>query len=211
MFTGIIEEVGTLLQKSKLNYGYQFKISCKKIINNLELGASIACNGICLTVFDFDNNSISIEVMKETTSKTTINNWKVGDFINLERAMTLATRLDGHIVQGHIDKTATLVNKIEKNNLLELFIKLSNEDKSLIVPQGSIAINGVSLTIAEIKNNIIKVSIVDFTKKETNLADLKIGNLLNIEFDIIGKYILRRIKLENSPKITEEYLLEKGF
>ena len=214
MFTGIIEEIG--LVKQIVNQGSKkyFTISCNKINADVKIGDSIACNGICLTLTKFDANSITIEAMNETISKTTIKSWSNGSKINLERALSFNGRLDGHIVQGHIDTVLKVISVKQQGETRYLEIELLPEFSALVVPQGSIALNGVSLTIAKLSPKSLQVALISLTEELTNLSSLNANDLLNVEFDIIGKYILR-YKNANSTtgnsKISQKWLNEQGF
>ncbi len=211
MFTGIVEEKGVLAKIEHKGLKKYFRIRCSLILSSLKIGDSVACNGICLTVIDFSKDSIVVEAMNETIKKTTADFWKINDRINLERAMVANGRFDGHIVQGHID---TIGKIIQKNNIGEtVYFKILFDDKyqGLIVPQGSIAINGISLTLAEISHNTFMVAVISHTLSMTNLPNLRENDIINIEFDVLGKYILRQIELKNTNKITQDWLLEKGF
>jgi len=208
MFTGIIEAikpVKSIVQKSgKTN----ITITRPEAFTDIKTGSSIACNGICLTVIEFNKDSLTVEVMYETIQKTTAGSWKTGELINLERALAIGSRLDGHWVQGHIDTTATLLETKTVNSTLYLAFALSSRDKDLVVPQGSITINGVSLTISELKSDRFSVSLIGHTIANTNLSKLNIGNKVNLEYDILGKYLLRQ-KEQNTLNL--ENLYEQGF
>lgn len=214
MFTGIIEEVGRVTQIVNRGGKKYFTLACNKIIQELKIGDSISCNGICLTLTNFTNTSITIEAMNETISKTTVKEWQAGSRINLERALKFNSRLDGHIVQGHVDTVANILTVKELNQTRYIEISLSSEHAELVVPQGSIAINGVSLTIAHIGKNSFQVALISLTEDLTNLSLLQTGHLVNLEFDLIGKYILRQSSLktqQSSSKISKAWLHENGF
>jgi len=209
MFTGIIEEIGilyTALDKGSKRY---LTINCRKVTDILKIGDSLACNGICLTVTDFNAQQVTVEVMQETLYKTTAKSWKTGDKINLERALMMNGRLDGHLVQGHIDTVSDFLYQETAGETVYLWFKLPEEFRKLVVAQGSIAVNGVSLTIAKLESEKFAVALISHTLAETNLA--KPGKTVNLEFDVVGKYILR--SLENSEKtgITMEWLHENNF
>ncbi len=210
MFTGIIEECGTLKSVKKLSGRNVYTIVCSKVLTDTKVGDSICSNGICLTIIDKSTDWFQAEVMHETILKTTARFWKAGDRINLERSMSANGRFDGHIVQGHVDTSAKIVERYVVNKAVYLGISVPDVHKSLIVPQGSITVNGVSLTIAELTGYGLKVAIIGHTLEETNITDLKIGEKVNIEFDIVGKYI-QRFNLLKSSKVTEEWLIEQGF
>lgn len=207
MFTGIIEETGKLQNLRESGGKRYFTIDCKIVTNDLKIGDSVACNGICLTVVDYSANRITVEAMNETLMKTTAGSWKVNSVINLERAMQLGSRLDGHIVQGHIDTKVPFLFQETEGETVYLWFKLPSEYSGLVVPQGSIAVNGVSLTIARLEKEKFAVALISHTIQETNLNDP--GKEVNIEFDIIGKYILRNQKKDSG--ITMEWLRENNF
>ena len=208
MFTGIIEEVGKISRIENRGGKKYFTINCRKILDSIKIGDSIACNGICLTVIGFTDSSIKVEAMLETLSKTTSHFWKNNDLINLERAMKIGSRFDGHLVQGHIDTISKLKSKYTSNQNLFLEYDIPSGFSELIVPQGSIAINGVSLTIAKLKENSFKVAIIGHTRENANLEN---ATFVNLEFDIIGKYVQRFLNKDNAKKISQEMLIEKGF
>jgi riboflavin synthase len=208
MFTGIVEESGKIARIEKISGKTYFTIQCATVTDGLKIGDSVSCNGICLTVVDFSKDRIKAEAMPETLSVTTAKYWKVNDKINLERAMSSQSRFDGHIVQGHVDTIAKRLSKSESQNSLYLEYELPYEFAELIVNKGSVAINGVSLTVSETGNNSFKVALIGITKEHTNLVSSK---LVNLEFDILGKYVQRMMNARNKQKLTQEYLMKKGF
>jgi len=192
VFTGIIEATDKLISISAQSGKKLMKIGRPHIFDDLKRGASIACNGICLTVNEFDSNSFSVEVMNETLEKSNAKNWQIGNLINLERALQLGSRLDGHWLQGHVDKALRVVSKQKINYTDYLRFELVNADRALLVPQGSVAINGVSLTVAELRSDYFGVALIGHTLTDTNLAHLKAGDKVNVEYDILGKYLFRQ-------------------
>ena len=195
MFTGIVEEVGSII-----NPGNRLKIKCEKILSDVNLGDSIAVNGICLTVTEFDANSITVDVMNETLNKTYLGSMKKGDLVNLERAMPANGRFGGHIVSGHIDGTG-IIRNITKDGI-SIWYSITADDKilSYIVEKGSIAIDGISLTVAYINEEIFKVSVIPHTQDNTTLLSKNIGDIEK----------LYKPKKKES-KITEEFLIKNGF
>jgi len=177
--------------------------------DSLKIGDSIACNGICLTVIEFNNDCVTVEAMHETLIKTTAGYWSVNNSLHLEKAMLLSERLDGHIVQGHVDTTSQLLHKHNIENTLYLTFNLPEKFSSLLVDQGSIAIDGVSLTISRLEDSNFTVSLISHTIKETHFAQLKTGDYVNLEFDIIGKYV-NRILNKKAP-LDLNWLKENGF
>ncbi len=214
MFTGIIEEIGRVSQIDNCGGKRNYTIECYQINDSLKIGDSVACNGICLTLVSFSDKSIIIEAMNETISKTTAKTWAIGSKINLERAMKLSSRLDGHIVQGHVDTTSRVLAVKDLNKTKYLEIDLPKQYADLVVAQGSIAINGVSLTLARLDNCSFQVALISLTEDLTNLSNLKVGESVNLEFDIIGKYVLRSKQIaehSTKSKISQEWLNEQGF
>ena len=210
MFTGIIQEVGVIERIESAGNRKYFSIKCSKLQDKLFIGASVACNGICLTVISFDSQEIKVEVMDETVKKTTVEDWKRGDAINLERALQMDSFLDGHLVQGHVDTVAEVIRTVKHKDSILLTISLDQKDQSLVVQKGSIAVNGVSLTVAELDARSFTVSLVGHTMDNTNLNNLNVRDKVNLEYDIIGKYVAKMLNLPNK-QITEEYLREQGF
>ena len=210
MFTGIIQEIGKIKRTAQKGAIKVIIIQCSNMQADLKLGDSIDCDGICLTVTEFSQNTITVEAMSGTIKTTTLCNWYSGYQVNLEKSIKVDSKLDGHIVQGHVDCVATVLHIAQQAGGMIIEINIPNEVETLIVNKGSIAVNGVSLTVASLKNSSFSVSIVTFTWKHTNLSALKPGSKVNLEFDIIGKYINRYLsKIEH--ELTKEKLLEKGY
>lgn len=174
--------------------------------DDLKYSSSVACNGICLTVVELSTQSFTVQVMNETAKKTTASLWQTGDKINLERALKLGDRLDGHWVQGHVDRTATLLERTTIRDALYLKLELPASDRALMIPQGSIAINGVSLTVAELSSGWFKVALIGHTIDNSNLSQLRVQTKVNLEYDVLGKYILG-----SKGSISKEWLHEQGF
>jgi len=189
MFTGIIEEVGKIKNLKKKNDIVNLDIVCKKIINDLKTGESVSVSGICLTVTDIIKNYFSVQMVPETINKTIAKNWKKNTLVNLERSLQLSDRINGHIVQGHVDATFE-VKKIDivKNSWVVSF-NLNQKLKKFILYKGSISINGVSLTIANVEEDFFSVSLIPETLKRTNLVNLKSRDFVNVEIDIFAKYV----------------------
>jgi len=205
MFTGIIERIGTVSKvESKLDR-IILRIQAEDFTHDLKPGSSVAVDGTCLTVTNFTENSFEIDAVKETLSRTTIPHFKTGRKVNLEKAVQLSSRLDGHLVQGHIDGTGTLIRKLTSAGNVLLTLKLSVELVSDVVSKGSIAIDGISLTVVNIQNVNITVAIVPFTFERTTLKNKKTGDTFNIETDIIGKYVKRFIDNKSNRKSIAPY------
>jgi len=192
MFTGIIENLAKIIsiKKSKSNLDITLSSS---LTSEFKIDQSISHNGICLTVINIDGNNYTVTAIEETINKTTINSWKKGDFVNLERAMKLGDRLDGHMIQGHVDQIGTCVDVITKDGSWEYAIQYEKSE-NLTVEKGSIAVNGVSLTVIDSKTNSFKVAIIPYTYEHTNFKTLRKGDLINLEFDILGKYLYKMSK-----------------
>ena len=195
MFTGIIENLSEIKEINK--EGDNLSISLiSKITNELKIDQSLSHNGVCLTVVDINDNIYKVTAIKETILKSSIKDWKIGDIINIERAMKLGDRLDGHMVQGHVDQTA-ICTKISEENGSWYFYFEYQRSSNLTIEKGSISINGVSLTIVESMDNRFSVAIIPYTYENTNFKNIKVGDLVNIEFDMIGKYIYKIIKAQS--------------
>ena len=192
MFTGIIESLSEIkgIKKEGDNLSISFNSS---ISSELKIDQSISHNGICLTIVDIVDSIYTVTAIKETIIKSSIKDWVVGDLINIERAMKLGDRLDGHMVQGHVDQTA-VCTKISEENGSWYFDFKYEKSENLTIEKGSIAINGVSLTVVNSSINSFSVAIIPYTYNYTNFKSLKPGDLVNIEFDMIGKYISKIIK-----------------
>ena len=195
MFTGIIENLSEIKEINK--EGDNLSISLiSEITNELKIDQSLSHNGVCLTVVDINNNIYKVTAIKETILKSSIKEWKIGDIINIERAMKLGDRLDGHMVQGHVDQTAKCTKISEENGSWYFYFEYQ-KSSNLTIEKGSISINGVSLTIVESMNNGFSVAIIPYTYDNTNFKNIKVGDLVNIEFDMIGKYIHKIIKAQS--------------
>jgi len=197
MFTGIIEELGVIKQLNKRLDNLEIIIEAD-FTPELKIDQSIAHNGICLTVVDINKTDYTVTAIKETLNKTNLNSIIIGDTVNLERAMKLGERLDGHIVQGHVDQTAICTN-IENTSGSWLFtFEYTTKENNITIEKGSITINGVSLTVVNSKRNVFSVAIIPYTYENTNFKNLKIGSVVNLEFDVVGKYVKRLLDLNNT-------------
>ncbi len=212
MFTGIIEEVGKLKRLSKGGKESRIEISCKNILSDLHIGDSIAVNGVCLTVVSFTENSFTADVMNETFHRTNLGQLKTSESVNLERAMAANGRFGGHIVSGHIDGQGIIKSIKPDSNAIWFEIKTEKKILDYIVEKGSIAIDGISLTVARVDASSFYVSIIPHTLSETVLGHKKIGDSVNLENDMVGKYI--KSFCENREKgkgLTKEFLLVNGY
>lgn len=214
MFTGIIEEIGIIKSITSNKNGIDLTISAKKVLENTKLGDSISINGCCQTVVEISNQDFKVNVSFETLKISNFSNLKINQPVNLERALTLSSRLGGHIVQGHVDGTAILLDVKKHSQYYDIFLKVNDTLDRYIVKKGSIAINGISLTIAEIENNILRSTIIPHTFENTTLKNLCNGDIVNIETDILGRYIekfLSRKDNDVKSQINEDFLKENGF
>tara|TARA_B100001287_G_C22438705_1_gene414931 strand:+ start:51 stop:641 length:591 start_codon:yes stop_codon:yes gene_type:complete len=195
MFTGIIENLSKIkeIKKEGDNLSINF---ISDIASELKVDQSVSHNGICLTVVKIVDKTYSVTAIKETILKSSIQKWKNGDLINIERAMKLGDRLDGHMVQGHVDQTAVCKNIIEEDGSWYFDFEYSASE-NMTIEKGSIAINGVSLTVVNSKENSFSVAIIPYTYNHTNFKNMRIGDMVNIEFDMIGKYITKIISNQN--------------
>ena len=212
MFTGIVEEMGTLTQLIRGGKEQRITISCSKILEDIHIGDSIAVNGVCLTVVTYDGKSFQADVMNETFLRSSLGALRHGSPVNLERAMAADGRFGGHIVSGHIDGTGVIKSIKKDGNAIWFEIAASREITDGIVEKGSIAIDGISLTIAAVDNVSFKVSIIPHTLKETVLGVKKVGDTVNLETDVIGKYVKKLLASQTTNAgLTKEKLLANGF
>ncbi|ADG71609.1 riboflavin synthase [Brachyspira murdochii] len=217
MFTGIVEEIGIVKSvQSKV-----ITIEASKIFDDLHLGDSVAVNGTCLTVSSFDNKIFNADVTQETLNRTNLGSLKNGSRVNLERAMTLSGRFGGHIVSGHIDGVGSIKSMKKDDNAIILTIEVPRQLMKYIVEKGSVAVDGISLTVASLTDNTFSIAVIPHTLKETVLYYKKEGDKVNIENDVIGKYVERLLTFKEDDKensndskksnITMEFLLKNGF
>ena len=190
MFTGIIETLGVVqdIKKEQDNLHLTVRSS---ITSELKIDQSVAHNGICLTVVNITDDCYTVTAIGETIKKTNIGNWQIGNAINLERAMLLGSRLDGHIVQGHVDQTGVCIATSETNGSWSYTFEYDPALNNITIEKGSITVNGVSLTVVNSKNNQFSVAIIPYTHEHTNFKDFVVGTKINLEFDLIGKYVSR--------------------
>jgi riboflavin synthase len=206
MFTGIVEEVGSIVSVGPA----ALTVAASKALQGIQLGGSVAVNGACLTVTAFDNKSFSVNVMPETLQKTSLGLLRPGDKVNLERPLALGGELGGHLVQGHVDGTGRVAAIVPGGGAVRITFEAAPELLRYIVLKGFITVDGVSLTVTEKDARSFGVSIVDFTRRNTILADKKVGDAVNLELDIIGKYVAEFLKPQEKG-ITAELLREHGF
>lgn len=216
MFTGIVEEIGVIKEIKKCGKSSKLSIKANKVLNKTHIGDSIATNGVCLTVTDLNGDSFEADIMTETLRRSNLGSLNIGSYVNLERALSLEKRLGGHIVSGHIDGTGTIVAFIKEDNAVWITVKASIDILKYIVHKGSVTIDGISLTVAYIDDSCFKVSIIPHTASETTLLNKKIGETVNIECDLIGKYVEKLLRLNidknnNKSSLSEDFLKINGF
>lgn len=216
MFTGIVEEMGTIAGIQKGAKSAILTIQAQKVFSDIHIGDSIALNGVCLTVTSFSGNTYTADVMNETLRRSSLGSLTIGSKVNLERAMAANGRFGGHIVSGHIDGTGT-ITKVEKDdNAIWYTIAAEESLMKYIVEKGSIAIDGISLTVAKRSDMDFAISMIPHTAKETVLSQKKPGDIVNLENDIVGKYIEQLMHYEKKEekkesRLTKEFLLQAGF
>lgn len=192
MFTGIVEAVGTIEKIETVGTNVHFTLSCP-FNSELKIDQSLAHDGVCLTVVECSPSEYVVTAIEETMVKTSLDNWKVGDNVNLERCMMMGDRYDGHMVQGHVDTTGTVVTIEDKRGSHELTIEHDHSLEWMTVPKGSITVNGISLTVVQSDKGRFSIALIPYTWDETTMHLLKVGDKVNLEFDVIGKYISRML------------------
>ena len=193
MFTGIVEATATVENIETMGTSVHFTMSCP-FTDELKIDQSLSHNGCCLTIEKIENQRYGVTAIQETLEKTNLGSWKIGTKVNLERCVLMNGRLDGHIVQGHVDQTGTIKSIENLNGSHYIMIAYTEKDGFTTVPQGSITVDGISLTVAHSGENEFSVAIIPYTWKHTNLKNLEIGSRVNLEFDIIGKYVAKLMK-----------------
>jgi riboflavin synthase len=217
MFTGIVEEIGRLRSVNPAEKSARMTLEARTVLEDIHLGDSIAVCGACLTVVSFDSGSFTVDISPETLRATTLGGLKSGDPVNLERAMQAGGRFGGHMVSGHVDGVGTLTQKKQEGNAWVVTFSAPGEILDLSVPKGSVAVDGISLTINELGEDFFTVSIIPHTLQMTTLGNKTVGSSVNLESDLIGKYIQRILsrqghaKGETGAKIDMGYLSEHGF
>lgn len=221
MFTGIVQEIGVVKKIIQGGNKVFINISCRDILKDVNLGDSISVNGVCLTVTEIGSNDFTADVMPETINCTTLKNLSSGIKVNLEPALTLTSRLGGHIVSGHIDSVGKIIKRYNDGNADWFEIEAVASTLRYIVSKGSITLDGTSLTVIDIDDKSFSVSLIPHTRKVSILGDKKVGDYLNIECDILAKYVEKLLNINNKDSdnivvnkkesITMEFLIEKGF
>ena len=197
MFTGIVEELGKIKTITKTEAGKQFIISAKRVMADLNVGDSISVNGVCLTVIDRKKSQFTVDLVHETLKKSNLGEIEVGTRVNLERALTLSTRLGGHILQGHVETVAVIIENTPIGDGVTMVIAIDPEWMRYCIPKGSIALDGISLTIAEIDENLLTIALIPHTLDHTTLGIKQPGDSVNVETDIVGKYIERLLSFDD--------------
>lgn len=218
MFTGIVEEIGTIVNIVHGTDSGSLTVAAKKVLEGVQLGDSIAVNGVCLTVTSYTAGNFTADVMPVTMSKTNLGNLSPGSKVNLERALQLQSRLGGHMVSGHIDSVGQIVKITHAENAILIEVEAPERVKAYIIPEGSIAADGISLTVAEITPRGFLLSIIPHTAAQTTLAGRKVGDPINLEADLVGKYLYHFWQRssegkDSAPesKLTRDFLANNGF
>ena len=212
MFTGIIEEIGKTEQTSLSGYNLRLRIKASKILSDLKTGDSININGTCQTVIEVKDNRFTVEAVEETLRRTNLDQLRPGDSVNLERALRPSDRLGGHLVSGHVDFVGRIKSIIQKDQSHVFEFEFPKEYQSHFVEKGSVAIDGISLTVVQVLKNSFTVSVIPFTMEQTTFGAKKTGDAVNIETDLIGKYVERILTVQKGKfQITEDWLKEKGW
>ena len=215
MFTGIVEEIGTIREIKQGKEAMTLTIQAAKTMEDIHLGDSYSINGVCLTVTSYTKDQFTVDVMPETFHNTALSKLKVGSSINIERAMAANGRFGGHFVSGHVDGVGTLVGRSERSNAIYLRIQVPEHIEPYLVHRGSVALDGTSLTIFSIESNVITVSLIPHTAHETILGRKKVGDLINVEADMLAKYIANilnnRSQSHENRGLTLSFLNQNGF
>ena len=211
MFTGIIEEIGTIKGIRRGNRSVVVEIGAAKVLEDTKVGDSIATNGVCLTVTALGNGGFTADVMPETMERSNLGSLKPGDRVNLERALCLNSRLGGHMVAGHIDGTGRITDRVKDENAVWLTVRTIPEILRYVVEKGSVAIDGVSLTVAYVDEAVFKVSVIPHTQEETTLTGKRVGDVVNLENDMIVKYVEKLMRQPQTKGLSLDFLQANGF
>ena len=212
MFTGIVEEIGKIKAIRRGTHSIVLEVEATKVLEDTRIGDSIATNGVCLTVTAMGNGSFSADVMPETMLRSNLGQLQTNDLVNLERALALNSRLGGHLVAGHVDGTGRIIGKEQDDNAIWITVAASSEVMRYIIEKGSVAIDGVSLTVAFVDDAVFKVSVIPHTQEETTLTTKRIGDMVNLENDMIAKYVEKLMgRGSKSGGLSMEFLQENGF
>jgi len=211
MFTGLVEEIGTIRKIAQQGDRFDLFIEATTVTEDLKVDDSVNVNGVCLTVVDYTPESFHVQVVPQTIRKSAFRNYRAGERVNLERAMSAGGRFGGHFVQGHVDGTAELINLRHSEDHAELTLSAPVDLLQYCVDQGSIAVDGISLTIASIQDNTINIAVIPHTLTQTNLQYKQPGDLMNIEVDMLSKYVKKHLQQSSESKMSFEWLTEQGF
>ncbi len=211
MFTGLVEEIGTVESVQRMDGAVRLTISGEKVLGDLKVDDSIAINGVCLTAVHVSDHDFKVEAVEETLRKTTLNSLQHGTEVNLERAARVSDRLGGHLVQGHVDSIGRVTSVHPLPGSVLITIKLPPQQMKYVISEGSICINGVSLTVAKIDGSNITVSLIPHTLEQTTLGNLKSGAPVNVEVDLIGKYVENILTAPENKQLSEKWLQQLGF
>ena len=209
MFTGLIEEIGVVEEAIRSGDSLKLKVRADRVLKDLKVGDSISLDGACLTVTDLNTESFRVEIVEETLRRTTLGRLKRGDRVNLERAMRLSDRLGGHLIQGHVDGVGRIIRISPRGESRLIGIKLPSEFSRYVVSKGSIAIDGISMTVAEREGDLITLSVIPHTLNNTTLGLKRVGDLVNVEVDVVAKYVEKLVGGEQ--KLSEEWLKKLGY
>jgi len=211
VFTGLIEDLGEVKKIEKRGENFSLLISSHFNLRELEKGDSISVNGVCLTLVSLNTHGFTVEVSPETVRRTNLGDLREGNQVNLERALRLSDRLGGHLVSGHVDGTGILNRKIKEGNFWHMTFSAPQEVMRYVIEKGSIAIDGISLTVNQCRDKDFIVTIIPFTFTHTNLGKRKVGERVNLEADLIGKYVEKFVSLQKRKGVNENLLAEHGF
>lgn len=219
MFTGIVEELGKVRSLTRGPKSARLVVEARRVLEDVHLGDSIAVNGVCLTVTDFSSSAFGVDVMSETLNRSSLGGLTPGEAVNLERALRLSDRLGGHLVSGHIDGVGTIIRDSQEDLARILEISAPPQVLRYTIEKGSIAVDGTSLTVVSVGERSFTVSLIPHTRGLTTLGHKKVGHTVNLEADLIGKYVERLMGVPGAPKAGEEtrgglsleFLMEKGF
>ena len=210
MFTGIIEEPGIIKKETSIPGGKRIAITARKVLDDLAVDHSVAVDGVCLTVVELNPGGFSVEAVGETLTKSTIGSLSVGRQVNLERAMQLSDRLGGHLVQGHVNDVAPVTYIERRGNNWYIEVKIADNLESYVIDEGSIALNGISLTIARLQGTNVGISVIPHTYNNTNIKHWNVGLNVNVETDFLAKYV-EKILNPKSGRMSEEWLKKQGY
>lgn len=211
MFTGLVEEIGQITQVESFGTSRRFTIRAEKILADAKIDDSICVSGVCLTVVAVSGKTFQVQAVDETLRKTTLGNLRQGSHVNLERALRPVDRLGGHFVQGHVDGTAKIVDSIPQAAGKLLVIEVDDKLLRYVIPHGSIALDGVSLTVARLENSRLTIALIPHTLAQTTLGERQAGDWLNVETDLLGKYVERLLATRTGSSLTKEQLLAWGY